>query len=433
MVSVWSETAVLPSFQKLNGDRQTDVLIIGGGIAGILCAHELNQAGIDCILLEARTLCSGITKNTTAKITSQHGFLYHKLLKRFGTERAGAYLQANEDAVKGYRELCKELACDFQVQDSLVYSVDDPAVVEAELNALYAIGGRGELAEELPLPFPVAAAVRFKNQGQFHPLKFLSKLINGLEIYENTPVRQLAPGIATVDGGKVKAEKIVIATHFPMLNKHGSYFLKLYQDRSYVLALKNAPQYPGMYLDGSGKGLSFRSFDDYLLLGGGSHRTGKHSRGWEGLEKFAGKYYPEAQIQYRWSTQDCMSLDGVPYIGHYSKNMPDLFVVTGFNKWGMTSAMVAARRLRKLIKGEDDPLGAVFSPSRSILHPQLGINAFESLSGLLSFQRKRCPHMGCALQWNPQEHSWDCPCHGSRFQEDGTLIDNPATGNLKKP
>ena len=188
----------------------------------------------------------------------------------------------------------------------------------------------------------------------------------------------------------------------------------------------------GMYLDAAENGLSFRSYGSSLLLGGGGHRTGKPGRGWTQLEEEARRFYPHAKITHRWAAQDCMSLDGIPYIGRYSARTPSLYVATGFNKWGMTSSMVAANLLTDLILGKKNPYEEVFSPSRNILHPQLGINLMESTRNLLSLSPKRCPHLGCALKWNPQEHSWDCPCHGSRFTEDGRLIDNPATGDLKK-
>lgn len=187
-----------------------------------------------------------------------------------------------------------------------------------------------------------------------------------------------------------------------------------------------------MYVDEKDTGLSFRTYDNLLILGGGGHRTGKPGGNWTELERFAQIHYPGHGIRTRWATQDCMSLDSIPYIGQYSARTPDLYVATGFNKWGMTSSMVAAQILTDLIQGNDNPYAQVFSPSRCILHPQLGINAFEAICNLLTFSAKRCPHMGCTLKWNPQEHSWDCPCHGSRFQEDGTLIDGPASGDLKK-
>ena len=186
----------------------------------------------------------------------------------------------------------------------------------------------------------------------------------------------------------------------------------------------------GMYVDEAKTGLSFRDCGELLLLGGGSHRTGKRGGAWRELEKFAVKYYPEAKIRYRFATQDCMTLDGVPYIGRYSRNTPDLFVATGFNKWGMTSSMVAAGLLCDMVLGIENKYEAVFDPSRTILRPQLAVNAFETVLNFATPTAKRCPHLGCALKWNPEERSWDCPCHGSRFAEDGELMDNPATDDL---
>ena len=178
--------------------------------------------------------------------------------------------------------------------------------------------------------------------------------------------------------------------------------------------------------------MSFRNYKNLLLIGGGDHRTGKKGGGWQEMRDFAHRHYPQAEEQYHWATQDCMSLDGVPYIGPYSASTTDLYVATGFNKWGMTTSMVSAMILSDLVQGKKNPYEEVFSPSRSILHPQLKVNGFEAVVNLLTPTTKRCPHLGCALKWNSIEHTWDCPCHGSRFTEDGKLIDNPATGNLKK-
>ena len=243
---------------------------------------------------------------------------------------------------------------------------------------------------------------------------------------------ELKPGGAKTHQGTVRAKHIVVATHFPILNKHGGYFFKLYQSRSYVLALENAPKMAGMYVDESGKGLSFRSYGDLLLLGGGGHRTGKKGSGWTELYAFAQRTWPQAREVSRWAAQDCMSLDRIPYIGQYSAHTNGLYAVTGFNKWGMTSAMAAAMVLCELVQGRDSPYAALFAPSRSILRPQLVINAAETAVGLLTPTAPRCPHLGCTLKYNPQEHSWDCPCHDSRFGEDGRLIDNPSTDDLRR-
>jgi len=414
----------------MSQDMQTDVLIIGGGMAGVLCAYQLQQAGVSYTLVEADTLCSGITKNTTAKITSQHGLIYGQLIRRFGVEGAQMYLRANEDALDTYRDLCADIACDFEEKDAFVYALNDREKIEKELSALEKLGYPAEFAETLPLPFPVAGAVKFPRQAQFNPLKFAAAIASGLNIFEHTRVRELTDRGAVTDHGTITAKKIIVATHFPFINKHGSYFLKLYQHRSYVLALEDAPNVQGMYVDEAQTGMSFRNYQNLLLIGGGDHRTGKRGGNWRELSDFAARHYPDAEEKYRWATQDCMTLDGVPYIGQYSSRTPNFYVATGFNKWGMTSSMVAARLLTDRIMGRENPNAKVFSPSRTILRPQLAVNAFEAAVNLLTPSQKRCPHLGCALKWNQQERSWDCPCHGSRFAENGALIDNPATGGL---
>lgn len=431
MNSIWADTVKRNSFDALDGDVSTDVLVIGGGLCGILCAYMLDRAGIDYVLAEADTICGGVTGHTSAKITSQHGLIYHRLIEKFGIEKAAVYLEANEAAIKQYALLCRDIDCDFEEQSSYVYSLGNRDKIEREMDALTKLGFSAKMCESLPLPFPIAAAVKFEGQAQFNVMKFASAISKGLRIYERTKVLGLKGRIAMTNGGVIRAKNIIVATHFPFINKHGAYFLKLYQHRSYVLALKNAPQIDGMYVDEAENGLSFRSYGDLLLLGGGSHRTGKNGGNWKELESFTRKYYPQATVRNQWATQDCMSLDGMPYIGEYSPNTHGLYVATGFNKWGMTSSMVAAMLLTDIFTEKDNTYRQLFAPSRSMLHPQLAINTWESAANLLTPTVRRCPHLGCALKWNSSERSWDCPCHGSRFSENGKLLDNPATDDLK--
>jgi len=425
MDSLWRETASLPRFEELRTNLKTDVLVIGGGMAGLLCAYMLKQAGVDCVLVEADRLCSGVTGDTTAKITAQHGLIYHQLLRRFGEEQAKRYFQANQWAVEEYRRLCRHIKCEFQERENFVYSRYDGEQLEQEMTVLERLGAPVRLVNRIPLPISVMGAVGLSGQGQFHPLKFVEGILPGLRIFERTKVLELKPGEAVTAGGNIRAEKMIVATHFPMLNKHGSYFLKLYQHRSYVLALKHAPNVEQMYVDENERGFSVRQYGELLLLGGGGHRTGQQGRGWQPLEIFARRHWPKAKIVSRWATQDCMTLDGVPYIGQYSKRTGELYVATGFNKWGMTSSMVSARVLSDLVQGRSSPYKELFSPSRSILWPKLASNVAQAALGLVT-PGPRCPHMGCALRYNRQEHSWDCPCHGSRFARDGQLLHGPA-------
>jgi len=430
--SVWTDNVNLPEFDSLSTDAKTDVLIVGGGLCGIMCAYYLEQAGVDYILVEGNEIASGITKNTTAKITSQHGLIYSKLLKGGGKEKAQMYLEANQKALEEYERLCHNIDCDFEKKDAYTYSMNDRAKIEEEVSAVNSLGFNADFVQITQLPFEIKGAIRFKNQAQFNPLKFIAKIAEGLKIYKDTFVRELTPTEVITNKGRIRAKKIIAATHFPFLNKHGSYFVKLYQHRSYVSAFDIAPNLNGMYVDEDKKGFSFRNAGNCLLLGGGSHRTGKKGGSYTEVRGAAERFYPEAKEVYRWAAQDCMSLDGIPYIGEYSKGSRNIYVAAGFNKWGMTSAMVAGRLLSDLILEKRTEYEALYSPSRPMLTAQLAINAGESLLGLLSFSTKRCPHFGCALKWNREEHSWDCPCHGSRFAENGILLDNPANDNLKK-
>lgn len=429
--SIWKNNINSPFFPQLEGDKKTDVLIIGGGISGILTAYFLHLKGVDYMLLEGGKICSGTTQNTTAKITSQHGMIYGKMAESFNFDKAKAYLKANETAVKKYQELCRDTDCDFEIKDNYVYSVTNTEKIEKELNALEKIGYKAEYVRDLPLPIKMVGAVKFKNQAQFNPLKFIYAISEKLNIYENSFVKRIEKNTAFTDKSKVTAKKIIIATHFPFINSHGSYFLKLYQHRSYCLCLENVPDIDGMYVDEADVGFSFRNYNDMLILGGGDHRTGKEGGNWQVLRDFAKENFPEAKEKCFWAAQDCKSLDDIPYIGIYSALTPDLFVATGFNKWGMTSAMVSAMLLSDLVLEKENEFTEIFSPSRSILKPQLLINGFEAVTNIINFKPKRCPHLGCALKWNKAEHSWDCPCHGSRFDYKGELLENPAMKNIR--
>lgn len=430
-MSVWEQTVSIPQFLKLDGDIHTDVLIIGGGITGVLTAYFLHQNGVKYALVEKSRICSGITCKTTAKITAQHGLVYHKILADRGAYLSQKYLKANELALEKYCEICKNFDCDFERKDNYVYSVYNRRILEKEMKALEKIRSKAEFCENIIIPKKTVGAVKFPNQAQFNLIKFIAAISEGLNIFENTFVNEMIGTTAVTQSGKIYADKVIAATHFPFINKHGNYFLKLYQHRSYVVALKNAQNIDGMYVDENKKGMSFRNYGKLLLLGGGGHRTGKQGGNWCELRAFAKTVYPKAREECFWATQDCMSLDRVPYIGQYSKRTPNFYVASGFNKWGMTSAMVSAMILKDIVLEKKNDFAEVFNPSRNILKPQLFANGFEATKNLLTVSEHRCPHLGCALKWNRAENSWDCPCHGSRFSENGEVLDNPANGTFR--
>lgn len=430
MESLWQKSLSLPDSEMLEGNLSTDVLVIGSGLSGLLTAYMLKNRGVDCVVVEKGRICSATTAHSTAKITAQHGLVYRKILKSYGEEYARMYFEANNDALGKLKRLCAEAGCAFEEKSNFVYSYNANKVHD-ELKALERLNIPYIYSEILPLPLTTSCAVGLGNQAQFNPLELARFLAKGLRIYENTWVRELVGTKAITDKGEIKAEKVVVATHFPFINKHGSYFLKLYQHRSYILALSNAEKLDDMYVDDDKAGMSFSSFGGFLLLGGGGHRTGKKGGSFNELRAFKEAHFGNAEESFAWAAQDTMSLDSIPYIGNYSKNTPDMYVCAGFNKWGMTSSMVSAEIISSEILGEKKDYAPVFSPSRSILKPQILVNGFESARNLLVPSVKRCPHLGCALKYNKAEHSWDCACHGSRFSQSGKVLDGPANGDLK--
>ena len=260
MKSVWADSCEIKRFPQLKEDIKTDVLIIGGGITGILTAYHLEQKGVKYVLVEKNRICRHTTANTTAKITFQHGLIYHKIQKQYGNEAVFKYFQANKSAFEEYQKLSKNIDCDFEIKDNYVYSTDNTETLEKELDALQNIGYNAEFCDKLPLPFKNVGAIKFKNQAQFNPLKFISAICKNLNIYEKTFVSEMIGNTAVTKYGKIHANKVIVATHFPFINKHGSYFLKLYQHRSYVIALENADDVNGMYVDDDKKGISFRNY-----------------------------------------------------------------------------------------------------------------------------------------------------------------------------
>ncbi len=431
--------AAAPGTEKGN-DVPYDVIVVGAGMAGLLTAYYLKESGRRVLVLEAKTVASGQTERTTAKITSQHGIKYSTLIQKVGKKRALLYAKANEEAILSYEKLVKkeQIDCQFARVPAFLYTRKAGTVLREEAKAAASLGIDAAFTTETELPFPVEGAVRFGGQAQFFPLEFLRHIAAGLEIREHTMVRAVHGSQVLTDAGVFLAENVVVATHYPFRNVLGFYFLRQHQERSYVLALSGCDNIRGMYYGVDEDGISLRQAGDVLLFGGGGHRTGeaKQCGVYEALLEKAKYYYPDCKEVARWSAQDCMPHDGIPLIGRYSVFTPHLYVATGFQKWGMTFAMVAALLLRDELCGVENPYRKLFSPQR--LCVRAGIRDFltdvgMSVKGLVRglFCRPRCPHMGCELEWNPQERSWDCPCHGSRFDEDGKLLDNPAKRDIE--
>lgn len=435
MKSIWNQTCQIPRRNPLQGNLDTEIAIIGGGLVGILTAFYLGKEGRQVIVLEASKIGSGQTEGTTAKITSQHNLIYQKLLTDYGVNVMRLYARSNQQAIQEYERLIKEysISCCFEKKPAFLYTMEQPDAIHLEAMAARKAGISASEVTDTELPFTIKRALCFPDQASFHPLKFMEALSSTLTIFEQTPVLSVKGHILTTPNGQITAKKIIFACHYPFPLIPGYYFSRMYQDRSYVLALCQAPSLEGMYLGIDNGGLSLRTAEQYLLLGGQNHRTGTQKNSpYETLASSARYLFPESRVICQWSAQDCITLDSLPYIGRFSHKTSDWYIATGFGKWGMTLSMVSSLLLTDLICGYASPYEALYSPLRFHLRastPRLITHMAESSKGLLKGLvpgTMRCPHMGCRLSWNAAESTWDCPCHGSRFDRMGQLITGPA-------
>lgn len=436
MDTIWTKTSKLPAFSPLAQSVRAEVAVIGGGIAGILTAFFLKRAGKDVIVLEGNRVGSGQTAGTTAKITISHNLIYEKLFREAGEEKARKYVSANKRALKMYSRLVQEeqIDCDFRECSSYLYSLTDAEQIKREVEAAVHLGIEAEFTTKTELPFSVIGSICYQKQAAFHPLLFLKALAEQLVIYEHTKVTGVEEGKIYTDHGNVLADAVVFASHYPIMNTPGYYFARMHQERSYVLALKQAQPFEHLYLGvDPGEDFSFRNFREFTLFGGEGHRTGENETGgqYKRLERRAKEYWRDCETIDRWSAQDCMTLDAIPYIGLYTGKNKKWYVETGFGKWGMTSSMAAALMITEQICQKESGNAAVFSPQRVPIRAlkAAAVEGAKSAKGLAAPGGIRCPHLGCKLTWNPEEETWDCPCHGSRFDKEGNLIDNPALKN----
>ena len=477
--SIWELTTNIEKRNKLEKDISCDILIVGAGLAGTLLGYFLMQENKDVVIVDMKTISSGTTKNTTAKITAQHNLIYNKLLNTIGQKNTRLFYNANIMALNKYEEIIKKnnIDCDFKRENSYVYSLKETSKLKKEYKAYQKLNIEGHLTKETSLPFKVNEALVLKNQAMFNPLKFIKYITQNLKIYENTKVIKVNKNIVECENGnKITFNKLVITTHFPIIDSAGYFFVKQNQYKSHLLALKTNQKVNGMYIDENKNGYTLRDYNDYVIFGGFSHKTGKKNDIYylDKLTKDAKQYFKDCEIISSFSAQDCMTLDKMPYIGKYTKKEDNIFVATGFNKWGMTGCMISAFILKDLINEKENKYRHLFSPSRfNIISslPNLTKNLIQTIDGLLTkrliikhkkiidlkndesiiikhknkylgiYKDKnsslhiidaRCPHLGCILSFNKEERTYECPCHGSKFNYKGELLYSPSIYDTKQ-
>ena len=480
-------------FEEIKEDKKVSVCIIGGGLTGLQTAYNLSDK-LDVVILEKDRICGSTSGKTTGKITSQHGVFYDYLINSQSKEFAKMYLEANEKAIQNIKDIIEkeEIECDLEEESSYVFTKQETKLdmIKNEQKAVDKLQKeKSDYVKEIELPTEISGAIEFKNQAQFHPLKYaygLAKAIikNDGKIYEKTKVtdikRENEKYVVYANKNKVIADYVVLATRYPIMNVPGYYFLKMYQSTSYAMVFDAKKKlFDGMYISYETPNVSFRTIRDgdreLLLAVGYDYKTGTEELrdGYQRLEVIVRKMYPDAEVLYKWTAEDCISLDKIPYIGQYSSIMKNLYIATGFNKWGVTSSNVAANIITDKILQKENKYEEIFKSTRiepiknrqemgdmlkeankSILLSRFKIpkeeldnikigegkiikidntkvGVYKSKTGEIYKVKPICTHLGCELYFNNIEKIWECPCHGSKFTYDGKSIEVPSNKDLK--
>jgi glycine/D-amino acid oxidase-like deaminating enzyme/nitrite reductase/ring-hydroxylating ferredoxin subunit len=492
--SFWLETTPETDYPALEGDIAVDVAVVGAGITGLTAAVLLKRAGKTVAVVESKRIVRGTTGYTTAKVTAGHGLVYSELESSFGPEGARIYAQSNQAAVERVAELADGIDCDFERKANYVYaeSAEEAERLRGEVDVVKRCGLEASFADETPLPYAVAGALRLEHQAQFHPRKYLLALAetipgDGSHVFEQTTATDVdedEPCTVETDRGSLHARDVIIATHLPFMDR-GLFFAKAHPHRSYAVAaaLDPAAAPDGMFINAGTPTRSVRTLRHgeqiFVQVGGQGHKPGvdEDTPGrYRVLEEFLKEHWPQAgPVEYRWSTQDYMSVDRVPFVGRLRRGSDHLFAATGYSKWGMTGGTLAAMLLSDRILGRENPWAELYESKR--ITPKASFKRFVTGNAAAGYHffadrlrrpdqreiealgpgegaimrirgRKRavyrdeagalhvlspvCQHLHCYVAWNPAEQSWDCPCHGSRYTGEGRVIQGPTVKNLER-
>ncbi|MBU5336653.1 FAD-dependent oxidoreductase [Intestinibacter bartlettii] len=492
--SFWILTSQGASYPTLDKDIDTDCLIVGAGLTGLHTAYMLSDIGKKIVVLESDKVGYGSSGRNTGKITSSHGLIYDSISKKYGDEKSRLYYEANEDGLKLIKNIIKKnnIDCNFEELPNYIFTENDDDLnkIKEEYKTCQKLEIPYEYLNNIEnFPLSVKGALKLDNQAQFNTKKYmdgLAKVISskGIEIYENTPVVGLEKKnneyiVKTKYNNEIKAKMVIIASSNIWHDELGLYFSKEQAYRSYLTVSKlNKPIAKGMFINVEQPSKTVRTYTDkdknYLVCGGFDHKTGKcddESNIFNDIVEFAKNNFKIGTLEYRWSTQDYITTDNIPYIGHINKEQENLYIATGFCKWGISTSAVAAIIFKDLITTGNSKYKELFNPSRTGSYLNLKylkentIMAYDYIKGKIKkgstefdIQKEEgkiividgdkygayrdkdgklyvvditCTHLGCELKFNSFEKSWDCPCHGSRFNYDGSILNGPALKPLK--
>lgn len=490
--SYWISSSKGKDYNKLDKDIETECLIVGGGITGVTAAYLLAKEGIEVVLVDADKLSMGSSGRNTGKVTVQHDDFYWQIEKKYGTESAKLYYEANKEGLNFIEEAISKnnIDCNFEKVPAYIFTEEESYIndIQREYDTCKKIGIDCDYHNSLPLPLNIKAALSFNNQGQFNPKQYIDGLAEsalklGAKIYENTPIVDLSTLDAyeckTRDSKIIKAKKIIIASHAPWYDGLNLYFAKEVAERSYLLAADLREGLPkGMFINLENPSRTFRTYEGegkkLLIIGGGDHKVGqgkKEEEIYDRLREYAKETFNVEKFRYKWSAQDYMSFDKLPFIGHISSKQENIYVATGYSKWGITNGTSAAIIIKDLITKGSSKYSDIFNPSRkgsyftkdfikenvnvaiNMVGGKLNLGsdympkekgegkiiniegerygAYRNFDGELYIVDITCTHLGCELKFNGAEKTWDCPCHGSRFDYEGNVLDGPALHPLK--
>ena len=478
--SYWVDASNNTNYPRLEKDMEVDVCVVGAGIVGVATTYFLSQkSNLKIAIIDKDKVCMGVTSNTTGKITSQHGIFYQYLINEFGIDFAKKYLVSNQEAIEDIVNIVEKekIDCNLERQDAFIFATSNEELekVKKEAEVVNELGFDAEFVEQIEVPINnVKGGIKFSNQAQFNARKYVLSLLNILEkrnvkIFENSKVEKINKKLdyeIISNNHKIKAKYVVLATHYPILNVPGFHFIKMYQDKSYIIGVETEQKlFNGIYINSNSPIISFRTAEykenkRLLLVAGSEHKTGSNNikleNNFNNLENYIKGIYKDVNIKYKWTTEDCITLDKVPYIGEFSNFMKNIYIATGFKKWGMTTSHVAAKIISDKILGIENKYAEIYKATR--LNPiknkkelynnlkqttySLIINRFKKSKtefneikngdgGIIKYNGKKigiykdedgkvysikpyCKHLGCELTWNNLEKTWDCPCHGSR-------------------
>ncbi|HYH28517.1 MAG TPA: FAD-dependent oxidoreductase, partial [Actinomycetota bacterium] len=481
---LWVASAPGPEHPAVEGSLEADVCVVGAGIVGVTAASELQRAGRDVVVVDAGRVLRGVTGRTTAKLTAGHGMIYSDLRSKYGGDTARAYATANTAAIEHVAETVERegIECDLQTKDNLIYTEDPREVskLREEVEAATGAGLSASFVTETSLPFDVAGAIRYTGQAQFHPRKYLLALLAKMpRVFERSRVMDVDDGGSVhvrLRGGEIKARKVVVATHLPTVDK-GLYFARAHPTQHIALTAEPGARVEGMFLSTEQPTHSVRMAKDadgteLLLIAGEGSKAGEVSKRFDRLASWVEERFGTSTFRHRWTAQDYYSVDRRPYVGR-SPFARNVYLATGFSGWGMSGGVAAGLLLADLVLGRENPaarlydstriapmasakkfttenskVAATFVGDRVRSHPSAedlapgdgGIvkvggrraAAYRAEDGTLTACSPRCTHLGCLVRWNREEKTWDCPCHGSRFDTAGRVLHGPAIEDLER-